>query len=429
MMKKYGDEKQYNKTVKDHFRDREKPEILIVVHKLLTGFDAPRNTVMYVNRKLYDHTLLQAIARVNRIFPGKDYGYIIDYSGILYNLDKALTEYRALAEYDKKDLQGALTSVYDKIKELPQKHSDLWEIFKEIPNKLDTEAFERLLGDEAVRHRFYEKLSQYAKLLNIALSTLYFHKRTPPERIAKYRRDLKFFTSLRERVKLRYSESFDFKEYEVKFKKLIDTYVDADDVLKITPQVSIFDEEKFKEEVKRLTGSAAKADTIAHRTIKAVNEKYDEDPVYYEKFSKLLEETIENFRQQRLTEAEYLKQSRKIESAVRERKGDDLPGKLRDKPAAAAFFRISRKVLEPINQNPDSLGPLCTKISLAVEDIISIHRVVDWHLKEDIRNNMRNDIEDYLYDLKDNGEVDLSYENIDEIMDSVLDIAQKQCRP
>lgn len=91
MMAKYGGEKEYNRQVISAFKHADAPEIIIVVDKLLTGFDAPRNTVLYLTRRLKGHALLQAIARVNRLFDGKDFGYIIDYRGVLQNLDEAST--------------------------------------------------------------------------------------------------------------------------------------------------------------------------------------------------------------------------------------------------------------------------------------------------------------------------------------------------
>ena len=87
------------------------PEIIIVVDKLLTGFDAPRNTVLYIARSLQGTYLAQAIARVNRVHEGKDYGYIIDYYGILGQLNEALSTYSSLSEFDEDDLSGTLTSV------------------------------------------------------------------------------------------------------------------------------------------------------------------------------------------------------------------------------------------------------------------------------------------------------------------------------
>ena len=106
MMARYGSEDQYTKQIIAQFKHSDKPEILIVVDKLITGFDAPRNTVLYLCRKLREHTLLQAIARVNRLHEGKEFGYIIDYANVLGELDKALHTYDALAGFDGDDLAG-----------------------------------------------------------------------------------------------------------------------------------------------------------------------------------------------------------------------------------------------------------------------------------------------------------------------------------
>ncbi|MCV5245205.1 type I restriction endonuclease subunit R, partial [Escherichia coli] len=90
----------YTKQIINQFKHGDDPEILIVVDKLLTGFDAPRNTVLYLCRTLREHTLLQAIARVNRLYEGKEFGYIIDYASVLGELDKALTMYEAFEGFD-----------------------------------------------------------------------------------------------------------------------------------------------------------------------------------------------------------------------------------------------------------------------------------------------------------------------------------------
>lgn len=426
IMDKYDSEKKYNKILKNAFRDQEEPEIIIVVHKLLTGYDAPRNTILYVTRNLFDHTLLQAIARVNRIFPGKEYGFIIDYRGILLNLDRVLTEYRALSEFDEEDLEGTLISIYDEIKTLPQKHSELWDIFKSIPNKQDEQAYEDLLYDEALRYRFYEKLAKFSKLLAIALSTINFYKDTEDWLIYKYKDDLHFFTGLRECVKKRYAETVDFKEYEIKFQKLLDTYVEAEDVVQVTPQVNIFDKEEFEKEVEQVAGKGAKADRIAHRTKRSIEEKYDEDPVFYKKFSTMLEETIQDYHNQRLAEAEYFTKVTHIMESVRNKTDENLPAELQDNDKAAAFYRVSYEVIEKIEKDKRRKQWICTEIAQAVDDIILKHQVVDWHLKQDIQNVMLNEMEEFLYKLKDFWDVDLSYDDIDLIMETTLSIAKKR---
>ncbi len=124
MMAKYGNEKKYQDSIIAAFKHSEEPEILIVVDKLLTGFDAPRNTVLYLDKRLKEHNILQAIARVNRLFEGKDYGLIIDYRGIFGELNDAIDTYAALENegFDKEDIEGTLTDVSEEIRLLPQRH-------------------------------------------------------------------------------------------------------------------------------------------------------------------------------------------------------------------------------------------------------------------------------------------------------------------
>ena len=193
MMARYGSEDQYTKQIIAQFKHSDKPEILIVVDKLITGFDAPRNTVLYLCRKLREHTLLQAIARVNRLHEGKEFGYIIDYANVLGELDKALHTYDALVGFDGDDLADFLTSIHEEVSKLPQRYSDLWDIFKEIKNSRDEERYEVLLADDAVRSEFYERLTEYSKTLAIALSAEQFIMQTDEAQLNRYKNDLKRF--------------------------------------------------------------------------------------------------------------------------------------------------------------------------------------------------------------------------------------------
>ena len=119
MMQKYGSEAEYNRQIINAFKGDGDPEILIVVSKLLTGFDAPRNTVLYVCKSLKEHNLLQAIARVNRIFEetgeAKRYGYIVDYEGLLGELDQALHTYSSLEGYEPEDIAGVVHDVREEM--------------------------------------------------------------------------------------------------------------------------------------------------------------------------------------------------------------------------------------------------------------------------------------------------------------------------
>ena len=113
MMDRFGTDDKYQKQLINAFKNTDHPEIIIVVHKLLTGFDAPRNTVLYLARKLKDHDLLQAIARVNRLHDGKEYGLVLDYSGVIEALDEAMDFYDNLASYDRADLEETVAYVQE----------------------------------------------------------------------------------------------------------------------------------------------------------------------------------------------------------------------------------------------------------------------------------------------------------------------------
>ena len=423
MMAKYGSEKQYNKQLINAFKYGDDPEIIIVVDKLLTGFDAPRNTILYLTRSLKEHAILQAIARVNRLYPGKDYGYVLDYWGVLENLDHALDLYGKLADYDPSDLVDTLTDVSAVIDQLPQRHSDLLQVFKDVGNRRDEEAYEILLQDEALRNTFYERLSYYARTLDVALSTVRFISHTPQDRITRYVDDLKFFMSLRTAVRRRYAEVVDFREYEPKIQKLIDTHVGTGEVEKLTGLVNIFDKEAFAQEVEKLTGTTSKADTIAFRTKRTIELRMDEDPAFFKKFSEMLEDAIRAFRERRLSDLEYLNKVREISDAVRDRTGDDLPDELQGRDVAKAYFGVIRDEIRKTLPNPEAKA-VSLAASLRVEEIINALRIVHWTSNQDVQNTMRNEIEDYILDLKADHGLTLTLDDMDSLMEQCINIAK-----
>jgi type I restriction enzyme R subunit len=434
MMKRFGSEEEYNKQIINAFKHGEEPEILIVVDKLLTGFDAPRNTVLYLTRMLRDHTLLQAIARVNRIYQDetgakqKEFGFILDYRGVLGELDQALTTYSALAGFDESDLAGTLTKLDDEVQKLPQQHADLWDIFKEIKNLSDEEAYERLLADEKQRNIFYERLTRFAKTLAIALSSEHFISSTPERKIQTYKTDLKRFVNLRSAVKLRYAEEVDYRDFEPKIKKLLDTHISATEVIRLNEPVNIFDEKAFQEVLEQqgdAKPTTAKADMIAHATKRAISERIDLDPAFYEKFSRLIQQAIEDFRAKRLSDLEYLRKVTEIKDAVVHRKTDDVPESIRSDEDAIAFFGILKQRLA--NTLPEN-GESASVLAEAAKDICSILRrnmkVGFWDDLDAQRQTM-NDIDDYLYDqLRGKESLPLTTEEMDGIISGSMELAR-----
>lgn len=428
MIDRHGDQDKYEKQIIQKFKsDSRDVEILIVVNKLLTGFDAPRNTVLYLAKPLSDHNLLQAIARVNRLFAGKDHGYIIDYVGLLGDLDKALTQYSALEDFDEEDLAGTVQNTREIAKAVPYRYSAVWDVFKEVENKRDKESLERHLAKKDLRNEFYQKLKAFATSLQAALATDMFYEEFSEDKINHFKEELKFFKELRESVQYRYAEKIDFKEYEKRIKKLLDTHVHVDEVDTITEPIDIFDEQVFKNEVERVTGNeASKADAIAHKMKKVIDEKMDEDPVFYKKFSEIIEETIKEFEDGRISEAEYLKRIIKERNEFVLGQYDQMPDQLQNAPQARAFFGALKDVVSKIGTQ-DGLPvkeDALAEAGKGIEQIIERLAIRDWQRNPDIENEMKNEVEDYLIQKREEWDIELDFQKIDELLDMVLKIAR-----
>lgn len=431
-MDRYGTEEEYNKQVINQFKHGDDPEILIVVHKLLTGFDAPRNTILYLCKSLKEHSLLQAIARVNRLHEDKEFGFIIDYASILGELDKALNMYGALEGFTEEDLVGSLTSVNEEVKKLPQMYSDLWDIFKTVKNSKDEEAYEQLLGDDALRESFYEHLSEFSKMLKIAFSTERFLSDNPDAKLLQYKEDLKRFQKLKASVKLRYAEAIDYRDYEPKIKKLLDTHIQADEVFQLNEPVNIFDDNTFtqvKEEQGIFTGktTAARADIIAHATRKVVTERMEEDPAFFMKFSQLIQQAIDDFRAKRISDLEYLNTVSEIRHKVVTRQHDDVPTKIEGNDDAMAFYGVVKQFFEPKDLVEEDIEDASADMGIEIKAILERNWKVQFWDDEDAVNQVINEIDDYLYDeIRGERGIDLTTDEMDDIIEQIMQVAKSR---
>ena len=339
-------------------------------------------------------------------------------------LNKALDLYGKLPDFEKEDLALTITDIGDETRKLPQKYSDLWDVFRGVKNKKDEEAYELHLADAALRVKFYELLSDYGRCLQIALSSMRFMTDTPSGKVAKYKADLKFFMNLRTAVRRRYAEVVDFKEYEARIQKLLDTHVGAGEIEQITNLVNIFDVDAFKNEVDRVEGTAAKADMIAHRTKQTISEKWEEDPAYYRKFSSILEDAIASFHAQRITDAQYLQMVTGVMVSVRERTGEHMPSALRGRAVAQAFFGVVQEVVERLPAPALDAPAISAQMAIQIDDIIGSNRIVNWVTNTDVQNQMRIKIEERLFEIKDRAHLLLTFEDMDSIIEQCLDIAR-----
>jgi type I restriction enzyme, R subunit len=428
MMKRYGSEDEYTKQIINQFKNGDSPEIVIVCEKLLTGFDAPRNAILYLCRTLREHTLLQAIARVNRLYDKKDFGYIVDYANVLGELDTALGMYSAFEGFDPDDMKDTLHDIESEVRKLSQYHSQLWDVFKTIRNKQDNEAFERLLADEEIRNEFYLRLQDFSKCLAIAVSTQKFLDDTDERIQITYKSDLKRFCDLRKSVKLRYAEVIDYSDYEPKIQKLLDTHIQANEVYLLNEPVNIFDQQAFLEvkEERGIYGStttASRADAIAHATKRTITEKMDEDPAFYEKFSKLIQDAIDDFNAKRISDLEYLDRANDIRDRVVNKKHDDVPTSLSGNENAQAYYGVVLPFFSGLDAQ--EAADVSALVALEIDAIIAKHMIIDFWNNDSAQKEVVNEIDDYLFDtIKGDRGIELSIDQMDDLIEKSMTVAR-----
>jgi len=428
VMEKYHSQEEYESDVIEKFNDGTNDvELIIVVSKLLTGFDAPRNTVLYLAKPLVEHNLLQAIARVNRLFEGKEFGYIIDYVGVLGKLDEALTHYSALEGFDEDDLKGTVLDIKDEIRKVPALLSDIWDLFKAVKNKKDLEALERQLGPKDIRDDFYNRVSSYLRALQIGLSSDEFYLEFSAKQIQAFKDDLKFFQKMRMSVQQRYAEIVSYKEYEPRVRKLLDTYVEAREIEQVTKEVNIFDKGMVHEALEKYGKSAAsKADMIAHQMKKVINENMEKDEAFYKKFSEMIEDTIKAFQEGRIDEKEYLEKVLHTRDDFESGYHEGIPESIKDKPEARAFFGALNDVLKTSHEPEKILAigePLATA-GTRIAAIVKALTIRDWKGNLDVQRNMENAIEDFLMEHRKDLGIEITFDEIDEILVKCLKVAK-----
>jgi len=257
---------------------------------------------------------------------------------------------------------------------------------------------------------------------------------TNQEKIDEYRGDLRRFQNLRLAVQRRYAETVNYKDYEPRIKKLLDTHISANSVTSLNEPVNIFNDSAFWE-VKSEQGiygskaAAAKADTIAHATKRTIHERMDEDPSFYERLSELIQKTIDDFRAQRISELEYLEKVSLLRDDMEARRHENVPEKLAGRDHAIAFYGALKPRMAAGNKDHE-LAEICAQDSaLAIEEILKRHWKVHFWDDPDAENQVRNDMDDFFFDVvKGARGLDLGTSEIDVIMDEVLRIARHRMR-
>jgi type I restriction enzyme, R subunit len=181
----------------------------------------------------------------------------------------------------------------------------------------------------------------------------------------------------------------------------------------------------FDQEVERRIGSAAKADVIANRLAKTINERMDEDPVFFRKFADLVQKAIDDYRNDRISDAEYLRKVSDYMGTIRRGHDTELPRELADYREAPAYYGVVGEVLE--NYGPDGAArrQIAAQMAIAIEKILDPMKGRDWTVRDDIQKGMANAIDDFLFEARDRYGVTLNTPDMDAIIERCLSIAKK----
>ncbi|EOC5342699.1 type I restriction endonuclease subunit R [Vibrio vulnificus] len=408
------DEQVYTKHLIERFDKDDSLKILIVVDKLLTGFDEPKNAVLYIDKPLKEHNLIQAIARVNRLHPKKKFGLLIDYRGILAELDTTIQKYQDLASrtqggYDINDIAGLYNQMSTEYKRLPQLYKQLWAIFDGVKNKNDIEQLRQVLVPKIeerdgelvdvhlkVREDFYEALTAFASCLKVALqsATFFEDKSFSDQDRRHYKETVKQFSSLRQLVQQDAGERIDYDEYAEQVKKLLDKHVVG---IEVKEPGGVYEVGKMGQKQQPEDWSEDKTrnetDIIKTRVTRMIEQELRDDPYAQEAFSKLLRQAIEEAEKLFDHPLKQYMLFHEFEEQVQDRRLNDIPDAFAGTRHAQAYFGVFKKVLPEAlavldSQVQDKWVKVAFEIDQAVETSVAENSINPQNIEADIRKKL-----------------------------------------
>ena len=415
---------QFEKEVKKKFVEEPgQMKLLIVVDKLLTGFDAPSATYLYIDKHMQDHGLFQAICRVNRLDgDDKEYGYIVDYRDLFKSLEKSIKDYTsgAFERFEKEDVDGLLKDRVDAAqKRLEEVLEKIRLLCENVPRPKttaeyihyfcgeDTDSLDSLKNTEERRQNLYtlteSLIRAYTNIANDMEKAGY-----SVSEAQAIKEEVNHYTNVMNAIKQASGEDFDLKQYDPFMRRLIDTYIGANPVEKriSLPELPIIDL-LIKNGAQGLEGLSVDiknnrqltAETIERNIRKIILNKTPIDPAYYNKLSELLTALIKQRKAQSENYDEFLDKHIKelIQLAQKTEKPDNIPDPQIDTPAKQVLYH---------NLNQDA------NTALMVYDTIIEYKQDGWPGNPMKRKDLRN----YVYEVL----------NDDDLTDTILEIAKNQ---
>jgi type I restriction enzyme R subunit len=403
---------EFEKKVKQQFKaEPGQMRLLIVVDKLLTGFDAPSATYLYIDKKMQDHGLFQAICRVNRLDgDDKEYGYIVDYKDLFHSLETSIGDYTsgAFDAYDKDDVQGLLTNRLDTCKEkLEEARETVKALCEPVlqPKQLidyiryfcgDVANRDDLKLNEAKRVSLYKNVAAlvraYANIANELQGAGYSAKEAQ-----QVKDEVEHFSKMRQEIKLASKDEVDMKQYEPAMRRLLDTYIRAEDSEKVIDFEELGLIELIVEKAKQNpAGPSSKkvpeamAETIENNMRKVIIDEQPINPKYYEKMSELLDALITQRREEAIIYEEYLKEVKKLaENITKPQGGSSYPD--------AMNTRGKQSLYDNLDKNEE----LVTRLDTAIR----YTKKADWKTnrfkQRDVEHAVKEELGGYQVDIKD----------------------------
>ncbi|MBI3246264.1 MAG: HsdR family type I site-specific deoxyribonuclease [Deltaproteobacteria bacterium] len=374
-------------------------KLLVVVDKLLTGFDAPPCTYLYIDKSMQDHGLFQAICRTNRLDgEDKDFGYIVDYKDLFKKVENAIAVYTSELDHSAGGTDPDVL-LQDRLKKGRERLDNAIEALALLcepvePPKGELEHIHYFCGNTEMPSDLQEREPQRAALYKatVALVRSYANLADELERagyaeadIARLKKQLNHYLNVREIIRKASGETLDLKAYEADMRHLIDTYIEADEPRKISPfdNLSLLElivktgiAKAIASQLGGLKGNKnAIAETIENNVRSKIVKEHLNDPAYYEKMSALLDEIIAARKAKAIAYEEYLKRIAELAKKVEAGTGDDTPEKL-DTPGKRAIYNnlslgassgTTGRIAEPIVPYGSEAVELALRIDAAVK--------------------------------------------------------------
>ncbi|MBE8540159.1 HsdR family type I site-specific deoxyribonuclease [Geoglobus acetivorans] len=295
--RKYTDSKEHERVIKSFKLPFDQTDdsgisgnvgIIVVNNMLITGFDAPLEQVMYLDNVIKEHNLLQAIARVNRVYKNKSCGYVVDYVGVLKHLREALAVY---ADEDIEEISQVVVNKAKSIDELKFWHTQLNNFFKKFGVNNWRENIDEcidILVDEEVRDEFITLVRRFNRAVDKVL---------PDPEALKYVTDLKIVNFIKESARNRYrDDKLSIRDASRKIREIVEEYLISRGVDPKIPPTPLFSED-FIRKVKKNKSPKARAEELRYAIIEHIEKHYEEDPEFYERFSDRLKRILEEYKE------------------------------------------------------------------------------------------------------------------------------------